>query len=126
MINKIRLAGVWVNDQDHALDFYVGKLGFEVQTDIRMNEGFRWLEVGPPGSETALTIAKPYPGQEGVSVGGYTNVVFATDDIQSTYEDLKAKGVKFVEEPKKQEWGMIQAILADPDGNVFVLVERED
>ena len=126
MISRIRLAGIWVSDQDQAFDFYVGKLGFEVQSDIKMNGGFRWLEVGPPGAETALTIVKPYPGQEGVSVGGFTNVVFATDDVKATYEDLKAKDVKFIEEPKKQEWGMMQAIFSDPDGNVFVLVERED
>ncbi len=126
MIKKIRLAGVWVKDQDKALDFYLGKLGFETQTDIKMNNGYRWLEVKPPGAETALTIAKPYPGQEGISIGGFTNVVFATDDIKATYEDLNAKGVKFIEKPKMQDWGVIQAIFTDPDDNIFVLVERSD
>ena len=91
-----------------------------------MDNDYRWLEVKPTGAETALTIAKPYPGQEGVSIGGFTNIVFATDDINATYEDLKAKGVKFIEEPKKQEWGMLQAIFTDLDGNTLVLVERDD
>ncbi len=125
MIKRIRLVGVWVKDQDKALDFYSGKLGFEKQTDIKMDDGYRWLEVKPPGAETALTIAKPYPTQEGTSVGGFTNIVFTTADINATYEDLCAKGVKFIEEPKIQEWGVMQAIFADPDDNMFVLVEHE-
>ncbi|MGO9387857.1 MAG: VOC family protein [Methanobacterium sp.] len=125
MIKKVRLVGVWVKDQDKALDFYLEKLGFEMQTDIKMDNGYRWLEVKPPGAETAITIAKPYPGQKGVSVGGFTNIVFTTDDINSTYKDLNAKGVKFIEEPKIQKWGVMQAIFADPDDNIFVLVERD-
>jgi catechol 2,3-dioxygenase-like lactoylglutathione lyase family enzyme len=121
---KNRLLSVWVKDQDKALDFYLEKLGFEKQTDIEMDNGYRWLEVKPPGAETALTIAKPYPGQDGVSVGGFTNIVFTTEDINATYKDLNANGVKFIEKPKIQEWGVMQAIFADPDDNMFILVER--
>lgn len=126
MIKKIRLAGVWVKDQDKSLDFYLNKLGFEKQADIKMDNGFRWIEVRPPNAETAITLAKPYPGQEGVSVGGFTNIVFATDNMNKTYEDLRSKGVKFIEKPKMQDFGVMQAIFADIDNNTFVLVERED
>ena len=80
--------------------------------------------VKPPGAETTLTIAKPYIGQEGVSVGGFTNIIFTTEDINATYKDLNANGVKFIEKPKIQEWGVMQAIFADPDDNMFILVER--
>lgn len=126
MIKKIRLASVWVKDQDKSLNFYLDKLGFEKQADIDMGKGFRWIEVRPPNAETAITLAKPYPGQEGVSIGGFTNIVFATDNMSKTFEDLNSKGVKFIEEPKMQEFGIMQAIFADIDDNIFVLVERED
>ncbi len=126
MIKKIVLAGIWVNDQDIALEFYVEKLGFEVQMDTVMKNGYRWIEVVPPGADTALTIAKPYLGQKDVSVGVFSNIVLGCDEILSTCKELKSKGVKFVEEPSIQEWGMMQALFEDPDGNVFVLVERDD
>ncbi len=124
MITRIRLAGVWVTDQERALDFYVNKLGFRVQADETFGPGFRWLEVVPPGGGAALTIGKPAPGQEGAQVGGFANVVFTCDDIQATYRDLESKGVHFVGPPKMQPWGVNQAIFQDPDGNTFVLVDR--
>ncbi len=126
MIKKIVLAGIWVTDQDIAREFYVEKLGFEVQMDTVMKNGYRWLEVVPPGADTALTIAKPYLGQKDVSVGVFSNIVLGCDDILTTCNELKSKGVKFIEEPSIQEWGMMQALFEDPDGNVFVLVERDD
>ncbi|MGA2676475.1 MAG: VOC family protein [Methanobacterium sp.] len=66
-----------------------------------MDNGYLWLEVKPSGAETT------------------------TDDMKSTYKDLNVKGVKFIEEPKIQEWGVMQAIFADLDDNRFVLVERD-
>jgi lactoylglutathione lyase len=126
MIKKIALAGVWVSDQDVAREFYVEKLGFELQMDTIMENGYRWLEVVPPGGETALTLAKPYLGQKDTAVGVFANIVLSCEDILDTYNEMKSKGVKFIEEPNMQEWGMMQALFEDPDGNVFVLVERED
>lgn len=125
MIKRIVLAGVWVSDQDLARKFYIEKLGFDVQIDTIMENGYRWLEVVPPGGETTLTLAKPYLGQKDDSVGVFANVVFSCDDILTTCKELKSKGVNFIEEPNMQEWGMMQALFEDPDGNVFVLVERE-
>ncbi len=126
MIKRIVLAGVWVSDQDVARRFYVEKLGFDVQMDIVMENGYRWLDVVPPGADTALTLAKPYLGQKDAQLGVFANVVLSCDDIVSTFEEMKSKGVNFIEEPNRQEWGMMQALFEDPDGNVFVLVERED
>jgi lactoylglutathione lyase len=126
MIRRIVLAGIWVSDQDAAREFYVEKLGFKLQTDIIMESGYRWLEVVPPGGDTALTLAKPYLSQKDVSIGGFSNVVLSCDNIKQTYIELKSQGVKFIEKPDMQDWGMMQALFQDPDGNVFVLVERED
>ncbi|KAA3659022.1 MAG: VOC family protein [Chloroflexi bacterium] len=125
MINRIRLTSVWVNDQDIAYDFYVNKLGFSVQSDVSIDNGYRWLEVKPEGADTAIAIAKPYPGQE-MPIGVFANITFGTDDIQASYEDLRNKGVHFTEAPARQLWGGMQALFTDPDGNTFVLVERED
>lgn len=126
MIQKIVLAGIWVSDQDAARKFYIEKLGFKLQNDIIMETGYRWLEVVPPGGDTALTLATPYFGQNNVSVGGFSNVVLSCDNIIETYKELESRGVKFIEKPEMQDWGMMQALFEDPDGNIFVLVERED
>jgi hypothetical protein len=56
MIRRIVLAGIWLSDQDAARKFYLEKLGFELQTDIIMENGYRWLEVVHPGADTAYSI----------------------------------------------------------------------
>ena len=89
-----------------------------------MENGYRWLEVIPPEGKTALTLAKPYLGQKDVSIGVFANIVLNCDNIAETCKELRSRGVKFVEEPSIQEWGMSQALFEDLDGNVFVLVER--
>ena len=124
MIDKIILSGIWVSDQDQSIDFFVNKLGFKLQNDIVIPSGYRWVEVIPPGGETGVALAKPYHGQE-KSIGGFTNLIFSTEDIEKTFRDLKSKGVKFLEKPTKQEWGMYQAIFIDNDLNEFLLVQRD-
>jgi catechol 2,3-dioxygenase-like lactoylglutathione lyase family enzyme len=126
MIKKMKLAGVFVSDGDRAYDFYVNKLGLEVKEDQPMGEGKRWLELAPPGAETRLAVSTPFPGQQDVKVGGFSAIAFSTDDIQATYEELSARGVKFTEKPTRQVWGEVQAQFADPDGNVFLLSEGDD
>jgi lactoylglutathione lyase len=118
MIKNIHVTGVSVSDQDRALDFYTTKLGFETRADISVGD-YRWIEVVPPGAETALVLE---PGRG--TVGTFTSVVFATDDMQATYEQLRSRGVRFTEEPARQSWGGIQAQFVDQDGNTFVLVQR--
>ena len=118
MIKNIHVTGVSVSDQDRALDFYTTKLGFETRADISVGD-YRWIEVVPPGAETALVLE---PGRG--TVGTFTSVVFATDDMQATYEELRSRGVHFTEEPARQSWGGIQAQFVDQDGNTFVLVQR--
>ena len=125
MIKKIILSGIWVSDQEKSLEFFVNKLGFDVKRDTTFGD-YRWIEVIPPGAETGITLAKPYPGQENVSTGGFTNIIFSTDNINDTYEDLKSKGVNFIEEPTMQDYGIKQAMFTDPDNNIFLLVERDD
>jgi catechol 2,3-dioxygenase-like lactoylglutathione lyase family enzyme len=81
-----------VSDQDRALDFYVGKLGFEKRVDIPFGEGDaeRWIEVGPPGAETSIALT---PERGEWAVGRMTGVSLATADIDATHAHLRQAGV---------------------------------
>ncbi|MEO8210719.1 MAG: VOC family protein [bacterium] len=135
MISKMSHASIFVLDQDSAKDFYTNKLGFEVLTDVPMGEGVRWLTIGPkdqPGFEIVLILVsdKMMFTKESaeqmrnlVSKGTFGFGVFECDDIYATYEELKAKGVEFTKEPKKEFYG-IEAIFKDDSGNWFSLGQK--
>jgi predicted enzyme related to lactoylglutathione lyase len=116
MIQQIKFASIAVADQQRALDFYTQKLGFKVATDQEFGEGMRWIELKIGTAETKLVLLSP-PGKE---PGGFQNIVFQTDNVQKTYDELKAKGVEFTQEPKTESWGT-SALFKDSEGNIFVL-----
>lgn len=124
MIKSVQFTGVWVNDDDKAYDFYVDKLGFQVEQNRRLGNDFRFLLVVPPGGGAGLTVCKPMPGMN-VRVGVDTTIAFVTEDIQGTYEELRAKGVEFTQPPTQAFWGGVEATFVDPDGNVFMLHQME-
>ena len=120
-ITKLYSADIFVSDLDQAIDFYVGKLGFEKRTDEPMDDqGHRWVEVVPKGSDVPLILAHGFGHWSPERVGGYTGLIFSVEDMASTFETLKAKGVTFVSEPAPSPYGIF-AEARDPDGNVFVL-----
>jgi len=127
MFTAITHSQIYVLDQDEALDFYVGKLGLEVNTDADL--GFmRWLTVSVPGHpDRQVLLERPGPPRlseetaEQVrelltkgATGGF--LIFSTDDCRKTYETLRAKGVEFTEEPTERPYG-IDCGLRDPFGN---------
>jgi predicted enzyme related to lactoylglutathione lyase len=118
MIRKVKFASIPVSDQDRALDFYVGKLGFTLVTDQPMGPGQRWIEIRPPKGDTGLALFTP-PGHED-RVKTFTGLSFECDDVQKTYEELHAKGVEFAKPPKAESWG-VAAIMIDSEGNQIVL-----
>jgi predicted enzyme related to lactoylglutathione lyase len=118
MIRRIKFVGIPVADQDRALDFYVNQLGFAVQTDQPMGPGQRWIEIRPPKGDTGIALFTP-DGHES-RIGTFTGVSFECDDVQKTYDELKAKGVEFAKPPQAQPWGTF-AILKDSEGNQIVL-----
>lgn len=135
MIDKLSHASIPVLDQDSAYDFYVNKLGFEVRMDARMDNGFRWLTVGPktqPDLEIILLAVEHYGKtdeekaafREFVANGRFGGGVFSTPDCRATYEELKGKGVKFRSEPEEQFYG-IEAVLEDDSGNWFSMTQRK-
>src|SRR3712207_2297551 len=99
MITKASTAGIYVSDQDQALDFYTNKLGFEKLTDEPMgsDSDARWIEVAPAASQTRLVLYTP-PGQED-RIGTFSNMIFSCDEMNSTYQELKGRGVEFSENP---------------------------
>jgi uncharacterized glyoxalase superfamily protein PhnB len=124
---SITHSGIFVLDQDEALDFYVGKLGFEKNTDVDL--GFmRWLTINAPGQpEREILLEMPGGPMHDAATAeqvrdivtkGATGLVLGltTDDCRGTYEDLKAKGVEFTEEPTERFYG-IDCGLRDPFGN---------
>jgi catechol 2,3-dioxygenase-like lactoylglutathione lyase family enzyme len=135
MLTTTRISGLFVLDQDEALDFYVGKLGLEVNTDADL--GFmRWLTVNVPGDpDREILLERPGPPahddataaqvRELVSKGaGGGWLGFTTDDCRKTYEELSANGVEFTEEPTERDYG-IDCALRDPFGNSIRIVQRK-
>jgi catechol 2,3-dioxygenase-like lactoylglutathione lyase family enzyme len=135
MIN-FSAAQVWVHDQDEALAFYTEKLGFEVQSDVTLPElgDFRWLTVAPPGKPDVAIVLMAIPGppvmdeetaeqiRTLMSKGWIGGIFFTTDDVHAAYEELKAKGVEFSEEPEERPYG-IDSGFRDPSGNSFRLTQ---
>jgi predicted enzyme related to lactoylglutathione lyase len=121
MIRQVKFVSVPVRDQDRALAFYRDKLGFKVGTDQPFDEKQRWIEMKIPGAETGVVLFTPQ-GQED-RIGTFFNGSLACDDVRKTYEELKARGVEFQGEPKKEPWGTY-AVFRDSEGNSLVLGSR--
>jgi predicted enzyme related to lactoylglutathione lyase len=133
---KIANAQLWVHDQDEALAFYTQKLGWEVRSDVTMPQmgDFRWLTVGPVGQEDFSVVLMAVPGPPvmepdtreqvlDLAAKGFAGTVFlTTEDCQASYEELKARGVEFSEQPEERPYG-IDAGFRDPSGNSFRLTQ---
>jgi predicted enzyme related to lactoylglutathione lyase len=118
MITQVKFVGIPVKDQERALAFYRDTLGFKVATDQAMGPGRRWIELRIGGAETRVVLFTP-DGHED-RVGTFFNGSFQVDNVQKTFEELKAKGVEFVQEPKSESWGTF-AMFKDSEGNQFVM-----
>ena len=133
---KISFAGVWVHDQDEALAFYTGKLGWELRADVTLPElgNYRWLTVGPPDQPDVSVLLNAIPAPPVIDAatadqirslmgkGWAGNVLLTTDDAQASYEELKARGVEFAEPPEERPYG-IDCAFRDPSGNQFRLTQ---
>ena len=125
MITDIATVGIYVRDQDEALDFYKNKLGFEVRAD-RPAGKYRWIEVAPRGSRTTIVLGTPaYETGSETKVGGFTDIQLWTDNIEATHNELVKKGVKFTAKPALMPWGKWHSQFVDPDGNEFFLIQQE-
>jgi uncharacterized glyoxalase superfamily protein PhnB len=133
---RIANAQLWVHDQDEALAFYTQKLGMEVRADVTLPElgDFRWLTVSPAGQEDVSIVLMRIPGPpvmdedtaaqvRALMAKGFAGTVFlTTDDCHASYEELKARGVEFTEEPEERPYG-IDCGFRDPSGNSVRLTQ---
>jgi lactoylglutathione lyase len=132
MINTIGGIVIMVSDQAQAVKFYTEKIGFDIRLNVPFYGG-KWIEVAPKDSESTLSIMEPNsqmmsPDELELAkrtIGRNTGIWFFSSDIQSTYEELKSKGVD-ITKPEKQEWGGILSLVKDPDGNVFTLLSSPE
>jgi catechol 2,3-dioxygenase-like lactoylglutathione lyase family enzyme len=125
-INFVGTVSVFVTDQQRAKDFYTNTLGFELRTDAELYPGsdVRWIAVAPKGGETELILYLPdeaWAHYQGV-VGKSQAITLNVTDLKAVYQELKSKGVKFVQEPDAQTWGTF-ATFMDSEGNQILLVE---
>ena len=120
-VSNIGVAMFTVASQDAALDFYTGKLGFEVRADVPFgeNDSMRWVEVAPPGSTARLSLNPPMQGEPG---GGSIGV--ETKDVAGEHERIKGLGDVDVDAELMDSPDIpLMFMLRDPDGNTVVVVE---
>ena len=127
MIKDVPLTGIFVNDQEAALDFYTNKLGLEkIQDEPYGESGARWITVSPAEIKIRIVLKKAEKDHEKAMVGnsdGPPVLTLATDDIYAAYGRLKERGVCFLGEPYRYPWG-IGALLLDQDGSPILLQQE--
>jgi len=115
-----------VNDPDEALGFYRDALGLEVRTDVSNGE-FRWVTVGAPDQDVDIVLFQPHGGrshEEGdallslVTKGSLQAAIFRSDDLDATFEKVRASGAEVLQEPASQPWGVRDCAFRDPSGNL--------
>lgn len=119
-----------VRDYDEAIEFFCGKLRFQLVEDTYQHEqDKRWVLVAPPGSTGAsiLLARASTPEQEacvGLQTGGRVLLFLGTDDFWRDYHAMHSRGIRFVREPKRADYGTV-AVFEDLYGNLWDLVELE-
>lgn len=132
MSKGIGVFGLYVRDQDEALDFYVNTLGFNVHADHR-NGNYRWLTIKHPNQpsfelglflpqEPVLDAATAQTMREMVAKGAMPPLLLVVEDCRAAYETFRAKGVEFTQEPIAR-FGGVDANFRDPSGNAWKMIE---
>ena len=112
-ITGVGSVGVPVTDQDRAVEFYVGRLGFEKRRDVPFGDG-RWIEVAPPGSTTTIAL---------VPAGVPAGIRLMTRDAGTDHADLRSRGVDTDPQVLRIPDAPPMFTLRDPDGNSLIVVE---
>ena len=120
-----------VHDPDEALAFYRDALGLEVRNDVSSGD-FRWVTVGAPGQDVVIVLSQPHAGRsqaEGdallrlVTQGSLQAAIFSTDDLDETFEKVRASGAEVLQEPVSQPWGARDCAFRDPSGNLVRIAQ---
>lgn len=132
MSQGVGVVGLYVRDQEEALQFYVGKLGFRVHTDAR-NGDYRWLTVQHPEQPSfqlglfapqspMVDAATAQTLREVVAKGAMPPLVLVVDHCRAAYDRMHAHGVEFTQEPVAR-YGSVDASFRDPSGNGWKMIE---
>lgn len=117
---------IQVHDPKLALGFYRDTLGLELRNDVA-REGYRWITVGSSGQPDISIVLTDYVNggpEDGDAVaallakGAINGVHFHSDDLDATFEKLRAAGAEIVQEPADQPWGVRDGAVRDPSGNL--------
>ena len=127
MPQTIGYVALLVRDYDEAIAFYTGTLGFTLVEDSDLGAGKRWVLVAPPGArETRLLLARAATPAQAARVGDQTGgrvfLFLHTDDFWRDYRALQARGVTFIEEPRRESYGTV-VVFEDLYGNKWDLLE---
>lgn len=131
MTPRIAQVSVVVKNQSEALEFYTKVVGFKKKIDFPTPAGNRWIVVGPEGQDLGLALIEAgWPDDSGLgrkwSAGEGAPIVLQVQNCAEAYDELKSRGVEFKrvwgEELKKVPYGTV-AFFADPDGNLFEVLE---
>jgi len=131
MIQSIVHIALVVKDYDEAIEFYTKKLHFTLIEDTYQPEqNKRWVVVSPPGSSgTTILLARASKPEQlpfiGNQAGGRVFLFLGTDDFWGDYNEMVAKGIEFVREPKEQPYGIV-AVFKDLYGNLWDLVQFKE
>ena len=132
MTISLKYTNVTVSDVDEAVAFYRDGLGLEVRNDVA-NGGFRWVTLGSasqPGVE--IVLSEPHAGrsqadgdamQELLAKGQLPMLIFATDDLDATFERVRQTGAEVLQEPIDQPWGPRDSAFRDPSGNTVRIAQ---
>ena len=116
-----------VADYDAAISWFTAVLGFSLIEDADLGGGKRWVKVAPPGGQTALILARASTPQQiaqiGNQGGGRVWLFLHTDDFARDYAAMRAAGVRFLEEPRREAYGQV-AVFEDLCGNRWDLIEH--
>jgi catechol 2,3-dioxygenase-like lactoylglutathione lyase family enzyme len=123
---SLQYAAITVTDVDESLGFYRDALGFDVLNDVA-NGGFRWVTLGSPSQpDLAIVLSEPHAGrsqadgdaiQELLTKGVLQTLVFRSDDLDASFERVRASGAEVLQEPIEQPWGPRDCAFRDPSGN---------
>jgi catechol 2,3-dioxygenase-like lactoylglutathione lyase family enzyme len=120
-----------VHDPEEALGFYRDALGLEVRNDVARG-GFRWVTVGNPGQDVDIVLFQPHAGLSQVEAdsllslvtkGSLQAAIFRTDDLDTTFEKMRASGAEVLQEPVSQPWGARDCAFRDPSGNLVRIAQ---
>ena len=127
MRQHLGLIALLVHDYDEAIDYFTGKLCFDVVEDTAMGNRKRWVVVAPPGSrEARLLLAKAVTPEQSAQIGnqagGRVFLFLRTDDFWRDYRDMQSKGISFREDPREEPYGTV-VVFDDLYGNKWDLVQ---